>query len=114
MLASVSLSTNQPNSGRGTVVLGLEKLHDKQASSPALTPISWDCLERSVEKRSEAALGLSGNEDGLATVFALRRARGREDACAHLWPFSWGTVITEGWKVVWSWGRHSLSSASAS
>lgn len=66
-------------------MLGLEELRDRQASSPALTLISWDCLECSVEKRSEAALGLSGNEDGLATVFALRRARGREDACAHLW-----------------------------
>lgn len=95
-------------------MLGLEKLRDKQASSPAPTPISWDCLECGVEKRSEAALGLSGNEDGLVTVFALRRSRGKEDACAHLWPFSWGTVITEGLKAVWSWGRHSLFSASAS
>lgn len=67
-----------------------------------------------MEKPSEAALGLSGNEDGLVTVFALRRSWGKEDACAMFWPFSWGTVITEGLKVAWSWGRHSLSSASAS
>ena len=53
---------DQLNSGRGTV-LRLERLCDKQALTHMPTPISWDCLECCVEKDSEAALGLSGNED---------------------------------------------------
>ena len=58
-------------------MLGLEKLRDKKASSPAPTPISWDCLECGVEKRSEAALGLSGNEDGLVTVVCIEKVTGQ-------------------------------------
>lgn len=65
-------------------MFGLERLCDKQASMP--TQITRGFLECCVEKdsESETALGFSGNNDWLVTIFALSRAWGKEDVCAHI------------------------------
>lgn len=51
----------------------LERLGHKQTLSHMPTQIVWGCLECCVEKESEAALGLIGNDDCLVAIFARRR-----------------------------------------
>lgn len=69
-------------------------------------------LECCVEKDSEAALRFNGNEDWLISMFTLSRAQ--MFVCLHL-PFLLVIrALTEELKTLWSWGSHSLPSASVS